>query len=311
MENVIEIKNLSKIYNPGQTKQKIALQDLNLTVPKGSIFGLLGPNGAGKSTLINILAGIVIKTSGLVKIMDYDLDQKPKSASYQIGIVPQEVVLDSFFSLFQALEFTAGYYGIREDARKTTEILQNLSLWDKKEVLPRQLSGGMKRRFLIAKAMAHSPPILVLDEPSAGVDLELRDQLWKYIKQLKQQGATIIITTHYLAEAQELCDEIAFINHGKIVKQDLTQNLLNLDTKYLEVEFAQNIEKDLENKINKEFGVNSYSFMVTSANKLRIELGKDQSYNQLLAKLEQLKVTIKNLQVTQTDLEDVFKKIIN
>jgi len=311
MKNAIEITNLNKIYNLGLNKEKVAVENLHLNIAKGSIFGLLGPNGAGKSTLINILAGTVVKNSGTVNIMNCDIDKTPKLARSKIGIVPQEIVLDSFFSLSQALEFTAGYYGIRPEQRKTNQILKDLGLWDKKDAFPRQLSGGMKRRFLIAKAIAHSPSILVLDEPSAGVDIELRDQLWQYIRKLKEQGVTIIITTHYLAEAQELCDEIAFINHGKIIKQDSTQNLLNLEVKYLDVEFSQSIDQNLESKILNHFKATSHALIITQPSKLRLELGKDEKYNELFAELQSLGVQIKNIQISQTDLEDVFKKIIN
>ena len=226
-KEAILIKKLVKEYNKeGGSGSKIALSDLNLAIPRGAIFGLLGPNGAGKSTLINILSGTVMKTSGEVVILDTDIDQFPKRARSLIGIVPQEIIFDTFFPIQQALEFTAGYFGIKSELRKTKQILKALSLWDKRKNFPQQLSGGMKRRFLIAKAMVHSPPILVLDEPTAGVDIELRIQLWDYVKELNKQGITVIITTHYLAEAQELCDEIAFINKGKIIKQDSKQNLL-------------------------------------------------------------------------------------
>jgi len=241
MSDAIYVNNLIKEYNTGRVanEKKIALNGLDINIEVGSIFGLLGPNGAGKSTLINILAGTVIKTSGEVRVMGVDIDYQPKRARSLIGVVPQEIVTDTFFPLWQALEFTAGYFGIRPENRINDQLLKTLSLYDKRNSLPQRLSGGMKRRFLIAKAMVHSPRILVLDEPTAGVDIELRNQLWEYVKKLNQeQVVTIIITTHYLAEAQELCDNIAFINDGKIIKQDSKKKLLaELGSRYLDVEF--------------------------------------------------------------------------
>ncbi|PCJ29199.1 MAG: ABC transporter ATP-binding protein [Rickettsiales bacterium] len=302
-ESAISIRNLVKSYDQNVTK---AVDDLDLTIPKGSIFGLLGSNGAGKSTLINILAGTVVKNSGVVKVMGVDLDELPKKVSSLIGVVPQEIVFDSFFPIYQALEFTAGYYGIRPNFRKTEEILRALSLWDKRDVMPQKLSGGMKRRFLIAKAMVHSPEVLILDEPTAGVDIELRTQLWNYIKELNKNGVTIIITTHYLAEAQELCDEIAFIDKGKIVKQDSKQNLLeDLSDRHVDVEFSENVtlkELSLLSKIKPEMILN---------NKFRFHLTSyENNYSKLLTELSSLGKEIKDLEVSQPDLEDVFHQIV-
>lgn len=305
MSLAIEIKNLVKLYGKGGIESKLALDNLEIAVPQGSIFGLLGPNGAGKSTMINILAGMVVKTSGQVKIMDVDIDSAPKRARSLIGVVPQEIVTDSFFPIEQALEFLAGYYGIRPENRRTTEILKALSLYDKRNSLPQRLSGGMKRRFLIAKAMVHSPRVLILDEPTAGVDIELRNQLWGYVKELNKTGITIIITTHYLAEAQELCDEIAFINNGKIVKQDSKNNLLQeLGNRYLEVEFENRVD------ISKEtFGVQSVDIL--SENRVRFMLGhQNNDFNKLLSQINASGVQIKDLRTTEPDLEDIFYQII-
>jgi ABC-2 type transport system ATP-binding protein len=301
----IIIEKLTKIYAASsKMSEKIALRDLDLQVPEGSIFALLGPNGAGKSTLINILAGTVIKTSGHASIMGYDIEKSPKIARSNIGIVPQEVAFDSFFPIWQTLEFTAGYFGVRSHARKTDEILKALGLWDKRNALPRQLSGGMKRRFLIAKAMVHSPSVLILDEPTAGVDIELREQLWALVKKLNNEGTTIIITTHYLAEAEELCDRIAFINHGRIIKEDSKDNLLNeLGAKYIEIEFDQQINESLKN-FNEQFEI-------LALNKIRFQFNTiHRSLDNLLRDLQKLGLTVKNIQINQADLENIFKQLM-
>lgn len=306
-KSAILIKNLVKCYGQeGVEGSHLALDNLDFAVPRGSIFGLLGPNGAGKSTLINILAGTVIKTSGEVKILDTNIDDFPKKARSLIGIVPQEITFDSFFPINQALEFTAGYFGIKPALRKTEEILKALNLWDKRNILPRQLSGGMKRRFLIAKAMVHSPKVLILDEPTAGVDIELRTQLWSYVKELNKQGVTIIITTHYLAEAQELCDEIAFINKGKIIKQDSKQNLLQeLGTRHIDVEFNESVNLK-EIKLSKKIIVEKLS-----DNILRFQLNtRENNYSMLLKEICSISKEIKDLRGTQPDLEKIFYQII-
>lgn len=304
MEYAIKVEKLTKVYpTAGKVAIKPALQSLDLSIAKGAIFGLLGSNGAGKSTLINILAGTVIKTSGLVSINGYDLDKTPKLASQQIGIVPQEIVIDNFFSISQTLEFTAGYYGIRPQFRKTEEILKALGLWDKRDALPRELSGGMKRRFLVAKALAHSPEILVLDEPTAGVDIELREQLWEYVQKLNSNGTTIIITTHYLAEAQKLCDQIAFIKNGKIIKQDTKENLLReLGSKHVDVEFYQPFPSYL---------LKRGKYQILAENKIRFQFNSnDDNFNKLLAEIQSLHGDIKNIEIMQPDLENVFRNLI-
>lgn len=218
----ISIRNLAKTYSDG----KRALDGVSFDIPRGSMFGLLGPNGAGKSTLINILAGLVNKTSGHASIWGFDIDEHPRNAKASIGIVPQELVFDAFFTPYEVLELQAGLYAVPKAARRTMEILKAVRLADKAHAYARTLSGGMKRRLLVAKAMVHNPPILVLDEPTAGVDIELRRQLWDYVRELHAAGTTVVLTTHYLEEAEELCDQIAIINHGRIVANDATPALL-------------------------------------------------------------------------------------
>jgi len=298
-----------KQYVSGRVSQeeKLALNDLNLNIEVGSIFGLLGPNGAGKSTLINILSGTVLKSSGKVRVMGVDIDEQPKKARSLIGIVPQEIVTDTFFPLWNALEFTAGYFGIKPENRITDQLLKTLSLYDKRNTLPQRLSGGMKRRFLIAKAMVHSPKILVLDEPTAGVDIELRTQLWEYVKKINQeQGVTVIITTHYLAEAQELCDNIAFINDGKIIKQDSKKKLLeDLGSGYFDIEFEDIVDNDKMSRFE------SLKCQLLSENKIRFELHTENNdFQQILGVVSVMNLKIKNLSLKEPNLEDIFHKIV-
>ena len=223
----LNIKNVSKDYRLQGGKHLQALDDITFDVKQGEIFGLLGPNGAGKSTLINILAGTVIKSKGMVNVWGFDLDLNPRQVRASIGIVPQEVNVDPFFTPRKLLDIQAGMYGVSKKDRITDKILELTSLTDKADSYMRSLSGGMRRRLLVAKAMVHQPPILILDEPTAGVDVDLRQKLLENVKELNRQGVTIILTTHYLQEAEELCDRIAIINHGKIVALDKTENLLS------------------------------------------------------------------------------------
>ncbi len=234
-DNAIEIEALHKTYaGEGKAAARIALGGVDLTVPAGSIFGLLGPNGAGKSTLINILAGLVLKTSGRVRIWGFDQDVNPRQSRAAIGVMPQELNIDPFFTPFEALEVQAGLYGVPRRARRTAEILELIGLADKAQAYARTLSGGMRRRLLLGKALVHHPQVLVLDEPTAGVDIELRQMLWNNVRRLNEQGMTIILTTHYLEEAENMCDEIAIIDHGKVVVRDRTAALLGrLDSKTL------------------------------------------------------------------------------
>ena len=218
----IRIDSLSKTYAGGET----ALDEVSFDVPQGAIFGLLGPNGAGKSTLINILAGLVVKSSGKAIVWGFDIDENPRNAKRSIGIVPQEILFDPFFTPKEALELQAGLYGVPRDRRQSDALLAAMHLTGKANAYARTLSGGMKRRLLVAKAMVHSPPILVLDEPTAGVDIDLRQQLWAYVRNLNAQGVTVVLTTHYLEEAEQLCDRIAIINHGKLIANEPTRQLV-------------------------------------------------------------------------------------
>ncbi|MEO8141742.1 MAG: ABC transporter ATP-binding protein, partial [Sphingomicrobium sp.] len=235
----IRIESLSKTYAGG----KVALDDVSFDVPRGQIFGLLGPNGAGKSTIINILAGMVTKSSGTANVWGFDIDAHPRNAKRSIGIVPQEILFDPFFTPREALELQAGLYNVPKAKRITDQLLAAVRLTDKADAYARTLSGGMKRRLLVAKAMVHSPPILVLDEPTAGVDIELRQQLWDYVRQLNRDGVTVVLTTHYLEEAEQLCDRIAIINHGKLIANEPTRELIaKAQDKAVVVEIDRDIE---------------------------------------------------------------------
>ncbi len=301
----LKVSNLSKIYGePGASGAKQALTDFSLEIERGSIFGLLGPNGAGKSTLINILAGIVNPTSGTAEIMGVDIKQDPKLAKHKIGVVPQELALDTFFPVREALEFYAGYYGIRPKDRKTDEILKALGLEDKAKATSRQLSGGMKRRFLVAKAMVHSPDLLILDEPTAGVDIELRDQLWEYVAKLNAAGTTIILTTHYLEEAEKLCDRIGFIDNGKLIKCDTKSNLLSeLTLKELKITLRQHI-----NSIPKM--LKKYQANLIDNHTIKIKYNKAQdNLNNILSDIISAGIDIRDISTHEGSLEDLFRNI--
>lgn len=297
MTDAILLKNLVKHYG-----EKAALKSIDLKISKGSIFGLLGPNGAGKSTIINILAGIIMKTSGQVSIMGIDIDENPRLAKYHIGVVPQEIILDTFFTIRETLELQAGYYGIRPEHRRTDEIIKALGLEDKAHATSRQLSGGMKRRFLVAKSMVHSPDILILDEPTAGVDITLRDQLWDYVKELNNKGTTVILTTHYLKEAQELCDKIAFINHGQIVKCDYKKNLLaNLSGKKVTIELDKPITDSLA----------YLEYVKINDRTIAIQIEGNTSIGLLIGKIQSSGYIIRDITTQEADLETIFKKIVS
>src|SRR5918996_6346847 len=238
-EAAIAIRDLQKTYQGG----KRALDGVSFDVARGGIFGLLGPNGAGKSTLINILAGLVTKSGGAASIWGFDIDQHPRHAKRSIGVVPQEILFDPFFTPREALEIQAGLYGVPKAERRTLELLRAVRLEDKADAYSRTLSGGMKRRLLVAKAMVHAPPILVLDEPTAGVDIELRQQLWAYVRQLNSEGVTVVLTTHYLEEAEQLCDRIAIINHGKLIANEPTRELI---AKAQDKAVVVTVDKDLK-----------------------------------------------------------------
>jgi ABC-2 type transport system ATP-binding protein len=299
----LEIKNLSKTYISSKNS-KVALSDFSMEVEKGSIFGLLGPNGAGKSTVINILAGLVTKSSGSVKIMGVDIDEDPQLAKYKIGVVPQEITLDTFFPLRQALEFYAGYFGIKPEKRKTDEILNALGLADKANATSRQLSGGMKRRFLVAKAMVHSPDVLILDEPTAGVDIELRDQLWDYVLKLNKLGTTIILTTHYLEEAEKLCDKIAFINSGNLIRCDSKQNLLSeLSMKELKLKISSDIT-EIPTLLEK------YSPVLQSSRDIKITYNKEEvKLTDIISDIAKSNLEIADLNIHDGKLEDLFRNL--
>lgn len=304
-DNAIEISNLVKTYKPsGKSPAKEALKGIDLTIPKGSIFGLLGPNGAGKSTLINILAGLVVKTSGTVKLWDRDIDKEPQNAKAAIGIVPQEINFDPFFSPRRLLDIQAGMYGVPADERHSMELLEMVGLADKADAYTRSLSGGMKRRLLVAKALVHAPPILVLDEPTAGVDVELRQMLWEKVRLLNQQGVTVLLTTHYLEEAEELCDTIAIINHGQIIVNEDKKSLVGrLDNK----EIIFTLDREIWEIPP---ALQAYGATKEDSRTLRIRYStKDTSAGQLIAAVQASGFGIADLSTEQSDLEDVFLKL--
>ncbi len=301
----IQVSGLTKLYyNKKQHLQKQALKGIDLTIPAGSFFGLLGPNGAGKSTFINILAGLTIKSGGTVSICGYDLDTQSKATRRAIGVVPQELVLDPFFTVREVLENHAGYYGIPKSKRKTEEIIAALGLTDKASVRPRSLSGGMKRRLLVAKALVHSPSVLVLDEPTAGVDVELRQQLWEYVRMLNKQGTTIVLTTHYLEEAEELCDHVAIINHGEIIASDTTAALLHLlDNKELTIYVAEPLAAV-------PVALLPYNAQLAGTHSLHLQYhAKETAITPILDAIREAGITITDLSTKQADLEDIFRHL--
>ncbi len=297
----IETNNLSKIYFKKEEKVE-ALKELTLKIPNGSIYGLLGPNGAGKSTFINIIAGLVKKNSGEVSILGIDLNKHPVEIRKRIGVVPQELNIDPFFTPYELLELQAGLYGIKSKDRKTIQILEKLQLIDKKNAYARNLSGGMRRRLLIAKALVHDPEIIFLDEPTAGVDVELRMNLWEYIETLRKKGKTICLTTHYLEEAEKLCDYITIINNGEKVLEDKKENLLNLFSKRI-VEFETNKEvKFLPNTL-KKFLIKQHE------NKLTLEYNKKEtSLSEIIKILGDNDINFSELKTFDEDLESIFLK---
>ena len=304
-KNILSVKNLKKIYFGKQTEDNHALNNLNLDVKEGEIFGLLGPNGAGKTTFINILAGTVIKTAGQVNVWGFDLDQNPRQVRASVGIVPQEINLDPFFSPRKLLELQAGLYGIREKDRITDTILKLVSLEKQANSYARSLSGGMKRRLLMAKALVHQPPIVFLDEPTAGVDVELRQNLWKNVRLLNDLGVTIILTTHYLEEAEEMCDRIAILNKGNIVALDSTKNLLNkIQTK--KVTFKTNKVIDIKDEDLDSLKVISKldTEICVSYEKSKIQI------EELIDLIKKNNVKIIDISTDDGDLEDVFLRLI-
>ena len=298
----IEAKEVNKNFIKKKIKTN-ALDNFNIKIQKGSIHGLLGPNGAGKSTFINILGGLVKKNKGTIKICGLNIDKDMRKSKFKIGIVPQELNIDPFFTPFELLELQAGLYGIRKKNRKTEEILYNVGLIDQKNSYARTLSGGMRRRLLVAKALVHTPEIIILDEPTAGVDVDLRRSLWNYIKKINKLGTTICLTTHYLEEAEELCDRITIINNGKVIKDDTKNNLLKLISK-----------KTVIFQINTEFKIpmdlEHYNPKIID-NNLKITYDKNiTSLKKIIDILNINKISFQEINTYESDLEDIFLKLI-
>ena len=301
----ISIRDVVKEYvAQGGAPSKLALKGISFDVPQGGIFGLLGPNGAGKSTLINIMAGLVMKTGGEIEIWGHDIDRDMRNAKLSIGIVPQEIVFDPFFTPFEVLENQGGMYGIPKALRRSEELLRAVHLADKRDAYSRTLSGGMKRRLLIAKAMVHSPPILVLDEPTAGVDVELRRQLWELVGELNAEGVTVVLTTHYLEEAEQLCDRIAIINHGELFANKPTRELVGMMGEKI---VSITVERDVTE------APASASFLKSEKTGERtIEVTYDKSRvtaGQVLGLVRDQGFVIEDVTTREADLEDVFVQL--
>ncbi|MCW1382008.1 ABC transporter ATP-binding protein [Novosphingobium sp. KCTC 2891] len=302
----IMIRDLVKRYAPaGKAPGKLALDGVSFDVPQGQIFGLLGPNGAGKSTLINTLAGLVMKTSGQVEIWGHDIDRDTRNAKASIGIVPQEIVFDPFFTPLEVLGIQAGLYGVPKAARRSMELLRSVHLADKADAYARSLSGGMKRRLLVAKAMVHAPPVLVLDEPTAGVDVELRRQLWELVVRLnKEDGVTVVLTTHYLEEAEELCDQIAIINHGKLIANKPTRELVDMAREKIVV---LTLDRDVTAPPQHPAFLKS---IVSAERQVEITYDKDRmNAGQVLALVQDQGYAIIDVSTREADLEDVFVRL--
>ena len=298
--NAIEIQSLKKVYDTNVE----ALKGINLTIPKGSFFGLLGPNGAGKTTTIGILTGLVNKTSGTAKIFNNDIIQDYKKARQLIGLSPQEINLDVFFTIKKILEFQAGYFGVTSNIAKkrVDEILKKLGIYDKKDNTARHLSGGMKRRVQIAKALVHNPPILILDEPTAGVDIELRHMLWDYLTILNNEGKTILLTTHYIEEAEKLCNEIAIINDGQIIKHGDTKSIIKeVSLNTIEIELVDVSKLSLPNNIEYEINGNILKIQSQEVNKDIVKI----------IELVEKTTKIENINIINSSLEDAFLKLTN
>lgn len=296
-EAAITIDSLRKTYAGG----KEALKGVSFEVPRGQIFGLLGPNGAGKSTIINILAGLVMKTAGKASIWGFDIDEHPRNAKASIGIVPQEIVFDPFFTPFETLELVAGLYAVPKERRRSMELLRAVRLEDKADAYSRTLSGGMKRRLLVAKAMVHSPPILVLDEPTAGVDVDLRQQLWAYVRELHAQGVTIVLTTHYLEEAEELCDRIAIINHGEVIANETTRTLVGMtQEKVVEVTVDRDVTAPPNSPVFQKVELNGERVLSITYSKAEANAGD------VLGAVQAAGYGIADVSTREPDLEHVF-----
>jgi ABC-2 type transport system ATP-binding protein len=298
----IEAKEVNKTFIK-KNKKTLALQNFNIQIKKGSIHGLLGPNGAGKSTFINILGSLVKKDSGNINICNLNIDSETKQSKFKIGIVPQELNIDPFFTPYELLELQAGLYGIRKTNRKTDEILENVGLIDQKNSYARTLSGGMRRRLLVAKALVHSPEMLILDEPTAGVDVDLRKSLWNYIKKINKLGTTICLTTHYLEEAEELCDRITILNNGKVIKDDTKNNLLKIisnKTVLFQIDSEIFIPNELKN----------FNPKIENSN-LKITYDKNTtSLKEIIDILNKNKISFQEINTFESDLEDIFLKLV-
>ncbi|HYM03897.1 MAG TPA: ABC transporter ATP-binding protein [Stellaceae bacterium] len=301
----VELRGLRKVYRgSGRMPEKTALDDVDLEIPRGSIFGLLGPNGAGKSTLINILAGLVIKTAGTARVWGVDIDEAPRQARAAIGVVPQELNVDAFFTPREMMELQAGLYGVPRAERLTEQILAILGLADKADAYARTLSGGMRRRLMVAKAMVHSPPVLVLDEPTAGVDVELRQQLWAQVRALNAAGTTVLLTTHYLDEAEALCDRIAIINHGRVVACDTTAALLSkVEDKTLILTLAAPVTAIPPSLAHYGLTMAKPDRLVLRYNPARTPVAP------LFAALQQAGLTVRDVSTEEVDLEDIFLRL--
>jgi len=303
-DDAVAVRRLNKTYRAKSGTAKQALIDIDLAIPRGSLFGLLGPNGAGKSTLINILAQLVIKTSGTATIWGIDIDREPRAAAAAIGVVPQELNIDPFFTPRELLELQAGLYGVPKAERRTMEILDAVGLADRSEAYARTLSGGMRRRLMVAKALVHTPPVLVLDEPTAGVDVELRQQLWGYVRKLNAAGTTVLLTTHYLEEAEELCDRIAIINHGRVIACEPTVALLRrLDSKALELI----LEEDLAAV---QPPLARFDAQLQSPRRLMLRYQPSRTrISEILAAVQATGITIADMTTLEADLEDIFLQL--
>ena len=301
----IRARGLSKTYRGRAGEEpKAALNAIDLEIPRGAVFGLLGPNGAGKSTFINILAGLVIKNGGTAEVWGRDIDREPRAARAAIGVVPQELNIDPFFTPRELLEVQAGLFGVPKAERRTDEILAALALSDKADAYARSLSGGMRRRLLVAKAMVHNPPVLVLDEPTAGVDVELRKQLWTYVRSLSAQGTTVLLTTHYLEEAQELCDRIAIIDRGELVAHDTTEALLRrLDRKELAITVAEELPAVPPQMADFTVELQPPRRLIVRYKPSAVRIGD------ILAAVREAGLTIVDLSTEESDLEDIFLEL--
>ena len=301
-EFALQATGLQKTYKAmGNAPAKHALKGIDLAVPRGSIFGLLGPNGAGKSTFINVLAGMVMKSGGAAEIWGFDIDKNPRQARASIGIVPQELSIDPFFTPGEIMDLQAGMYGVPKSQRRTLEILTAMGLDDKLNAYARTLSGGMRRRLLVAKALVHNPPVLVLDEPTAGVDIELRRQLWDYVIELNKAGVTIVLTTHYLEEAEELCDTIAIIDQGELRACDSTANLLaQIDNKTLLVRASSALSQSPD--------IDGLDMKLNEDGRLAVTYNPgDMPAGAVLAKLQAAGIEIRDLDTKGAELENVYE----